>query len=93
MTKSEPIDSFSFAPGRKLAGKYEVVSQIGEGWESEVYIVRELATGIERAAKFFFPERNPNNRTLRGYAKLHRLKDCRSISRLSDPGEDHVQAG
>jgi tRNA A-37 threonylcarbamoyl transferase component Bud32 len=37
--------------------------------------VREVATGIERAAKFFFPERNPRNRTATFYAKkLHKLR-------------------
>ncbi|NIO00800.1 MAG: protein kinase [Candidatus Latescibacteria bacterium] len=69
------IDSFDFLPGRKLAGKYELVSLIGAGWEGEVYEIRELSTGITRAAKFFFPQRNPKNRTAIWYAKkLHKLR-------------------
>ena len=75
--KIKEIDSFDFAPGRILAKKYEVVSRLGAGWEGEVYLVRETATDIERAAKFFFPQRNPNNRNLLFYAKkLHKLRQC-----------------
>lgn len=75
--KIPKIDSFRFEPGRRLARKYEIVSKIGAGWESEVYLIRELTTGIERAAKFFFPHRNPNNRALKFYAKkLHKLRHC-----------------
>jgi serine/threonine protein kinase len=77
---SEPVSkitSFDFQPGKRLARKYEVVSRLGAGWEGEVYLIRELNTGIERAAKFFFPKRNPGNRALRFYAKkLHKLRDC-----------------
>jgi serine/threonine protein kinase len=71
------IDTFDFEEGDVLAGKYEVVSSLGSGWEGEVLLVCELNTGIERAAKFFFPQRNPSNRTLAYYAKkLHRLRHC-----------------
>ncbi len=71
------IESFDFPPGRVLARKYEVVERIGAGWEGEVYRIRERATGIERAAKFFFPQRNPHDRALRFYAKkLHKLRHC-----------------
>jgi len=69
--------AFDFSPGRRLAGKYEILDQLGSGWEGEVYRVREMHTGIVRAAKFFYPRRNPNNRTVRFYArKLHKLRDC-----------------
>ena len=68
---------FRFLPGRPLAGKYEVRARLGGGWEGEVYLVRERATGIERAAKFFYPERNPKGIALRHYARLlHRLQFC-----------------
>jgi serine/threonine protein kinase len=71
------VDSFDFQPGRTLGSKYEVVSKLGAGWEGEVFMVRERVTGIERAAKFFFPQRNPNNKTLLFYAKkLHKLRHC-----------------
>jgi len=71
------IESFDLGPGDVLVDKYEVVSDLGRGWEGEVFLVRELGTGIERAAKFFFPQRNPRNRTLIRYAKkLHHLRHC-----------------
>ncbi len=75
--KFPKIDSFDFYPGRILARKYEVVNKLGEGWEGEVYLVRELATGIERTAKFFFPQRNIRDRAVKFYAKkLHKLRHC-----------------
>ncbi|MBD3348236.1 MAG: protein kinase [Candidatus Eisenbacteria bacterium] len=71
------IEGFDLGPGDVLIDKYEVVGRLGQGWEGEVYLVSEIGTGIERAAKFFFPHRNPRNRTLRYYAKkLHRLRHC-----------------
>lgn len=71
------VESFDLEPGDVLVDKYEVVKHLGRGWEGEVYLVRETGTGIERAAKFFFPHRNPGNKTLTYYAKkLHRLRHC-----------------
>jgi serine/threonine protein kinase len=75
--KLPSVDSFDFQPGRILARKYEVISKLGGGWEGEVYMVRELKTDIERAAKFFFPQRNIGDRAANFYArKLHRLRHC-----------------
>jgi len=69
------MDSFDLTPGRKIAGKYEVVSLLGAGWEGEVYKIQEIRTGIERAAKLFFPQRNLGNKTAKTYArKLHKLR-------------------
>jgi serine/threonine protein kinase len=69
------IDTFNLHAGRLLANKYRVIKCLGAGWEGEVYLVREEVSGIERAAKFFFPQRNPGNRTLSFYAKkLHKLR-------------------
>jgi len=74
---SRRITSFGFEPGTIVADKYEIVAQIGAGWEGEVYMLRECATGVERAAKFWFPHRNPGNRAVRFYAKkLHKLRHC-----------------
>ncbi len=74
------MESFGFAPGQVLAEKYEVVNLLGSGWEGEVYRVRELATDIERAAKLFFPQRNPHNRVVTAYAKkLHKLRYCSAL--------------
>jgi serine/threonine protein kinase len=77
------LESFDFRPGRLLAGgKYEVVTKIGEGWESEVYMLRETQTGIESAGKFFFPHRNSKNKPANIFAqKLHKLRGCQSMVR------------
>ncbi len=76
--KSTPVvNSFALLLGSRLGSKYEVVSLLGRGWEGEVYLIREIATGIERAAKFFFPQRNPHDRASTHYAKkLHKLRHC-----------------
>jgi len=75
--KTPRIEAFDLRPGRAITQKYEVVDKLGEGWEGEVYQIRERNTGIERAAKLFYPQRNPRNKTARTYAcKLHRLRHC-----------------
>jgi serine/threonine protein kinase len=64
-------------PGTMLTDHYQILERLGMGWEGEVYLVRELATGIERTAKLFLPQRNVHNRTLKFYArKLHKLRQC-----------------
>ena len=76
-TPIKKIKSFNLSAGRKIAGKYEIISKLGSGWEGEVYKVIELRTGIERAAKFFFPHRNAGNKASKTYAiKLHNLRYC-----------------
>ena len=73
----QKIDTFDLVPGRLIARKYEVISLLGAGWEGEVYKVREKNTGVERAAKLFFPSRNVRNKTSNLYArKLHKLSHC-----------------
>ena len=75
--KAIVIDAFNFPVGRVLAGKYRVEAFLGSGYEGEVYGVVELATGIERALKIFYPHRNEKDRALRFYAqKLNRLREC-----------------
>lgn len=82
--KTPVIESFDLPPGRIIARKYEIKYLLGAGWESEVYLVRELATGIERTAKFFFPQRNPYDRALKFYArKLHKLRKCEIVIQYS----------
>ena len=75
-------ESFDLAPGRVIAGKYRIVERLGGGWEGEVYRIEELRTGIEHAAKLFFPHRDPKRRALVAYArKLDRLRHCRMVVR------------
>lgn len=77
MSAQSRIASFALEPGRVLAGRYRVDSMLGAGWEGEVYKIVEIGTGIPRAAKLFFPHRNPRNRAARRYAlKLHKLRHC-----------------
>jgi tRNA A-37 threonylcarbamoyl transferase component Bud32 len=74
------IDRFDLKPGVRMAGKYDVDSFIGGGWEGEVYKVVEAATGLTRAAKLFFPHRNEGNRAVKKYAlKLDRLREVPSV--------------
>lgn len=69
--------SFDLPPGKSIAGKYKVISRLGSGWEGEVYKVNEEKTGIERAAKFFYPQRNIKDKLAKRYAqKLHKLSQC-----------------
>ncbi|HYW80787.1 MAG TPA: serine/threonine protein kinase [Thermoguttaceae bacterium] len=76
-TNGRRITCFGFEPGLILADKYEIISQIGGGWEGEVYLLKECSTGVEHAAKFWYPHRNPSNRAVRFYArKLHKLRHC-----------------
>ena len=71
------IDEFNFEPDRIIAGKYRIIEKLGGGWEGEVYRVMELATQVERAAKFFYPDRNVHNKVAALYSrKLDRLKSC-----------------
>jgi tRNA A-37 threonylcarbamoyl transferase component Bud32 len=68
---------FDFAPGRSVAGKYEIERLLGSGWEGEVYVIRERATGIRRAAKFYYPHRDPMGKAAIAYArKLDALRHC-----------------
>lgn len=71
------IDAFNLREGRALAGKYRIEGLLGTGWEGEVYKVVETKTGIPRAAKIFFPQRNARDRAVTFYAKkLDRLRKC-----------------
>lgn len=82
VAKPERITSFNLKPGRLLANKFAIVGFLGAGWESEVYRVRELSTGIDRAAKIFFPHRNIGRKTSDRYAnKLNRLGECPVVIR------------
>lgn len=70
----------NLSEGDLINNKYEVVGRLGGGWEGEVYLTRERMTGIERTAKFFYPNRNKKNKVANLYAqKLHRLRETPAI--------------
>ena len=61
--------------GTLISGRYEILGKLGSGWEGEVYFVLERGTQIERAAKFFFPQRNKGRKVSTFHArKLHKLR-------------------
>ncbi|MBD3162034.1 MAG: protein kinase [Candidatus Eisenbacteria bacterium] len=77
IASSSTIDRFDLPPGTRLTRKYEVLTKLGGGWEGEVYKIIEIRTGIERAAKLFYPHRNPKSKASTRYAKkLHKLRHC-----------------
>ncbi len=74
------MNAFQFPPGWVFADKYEIISRLGAGFEGEVYLTREKDTGIERAAKFFFPSQNVRNEAAKRHAqKLFKIRSCPTI--------------
>ena len=71
------VKRFDFTPGRIVAGKYQIERLLGSGWEGEVYAIIERSTGIRRAAKFYYPHRDPMGKAAIAYArKLDALRHC-----------------
>jgi tRNA A-37 threonylcarbamoyl transferase component Bud32 len=78
--RQHQIDSFKFQPSTLISDKYRIIEHLGAGWEGEVYLIKETKTGIERTAKFFYPQRNPRDKALKFYArKLHKLRQCHMV--------------
>ena len=77
MYRPGKVKRFDFPPGRTVAGKYVIERPLGSGWEGEVYAIAERATGIRRAAKFYYPHRDPMGKSAIAYArKLDALRHC-----------------
>src|ERR1044071_10140416 len=71
------LKRFDFSPGKVVAGKYTVDRPLGSGWEGEVYAIIERTTGIRRAAKFYYPHRDPMGKAAIVYArKLDAPRHC-----------------
>src|SRR4029450_10049213 len=71
------VRRFDFASGRKIGGKYAIERLLGSGWEGEVYAIIDQTTGIHRAAKFYYPHRDPTGKAAIKYArKLDALRHC-----------------
>jgi serine/threonine protein kinase len=74
---SKKVSRFDFPSGRTVAGKYVIEHPLGSGWEGEVYVITEKLTGIRRAAKFYYPHRDPMGKSAIAYArKLDALRHC-----------------
>src|SRR6202451_4604880 len=74
---SKRAKRFDFPAGRIIAGKYQIEEMLGSGWEGEVYPIIERNTGIRRAAKFYYPHRDPMGKAAIAYArKLDALRHC-----------------
>lgn len=68
---------FELRPDQTLGRNYHIVEFLGRGYEGEVYKIAERRTGIIRAAKLFYPQRNKNSKKILWYAdKLHKLSSC-----------------
>jgi len=77
MYRPSKVKRFDFPPGRTVAGKYVIDRPLGSGWEGEVYVITEKITGIRRAAKFYYPPRDPTGKAAIAYArKLDALRHC-----------------
>jgi tRNA A-37 threonylcarbamoyl transferase component Bud32 len=77
MYRATKVKRFDFPPGRSVAGKYLIERPLGSGWEGEVYAIVERNTGIRRAAKFYYPHRDPMGKAAIAYArKLDALRHC-----------------
>ena len=58
----------------------------------EVYQVKELLTGVEHAAKFFFPHRNIANKAVKFHAKeITQIKKLPCFNKIPNSGNNGVQ--
>lgn len=79
-TKKQFGSHIAFDKGFVVNGKYEILEEVGKGFEGKVYLVRELGTNIERTLKFFYPEQNKNGKIIKAVAKkLHALRTSRIL--------------
>lgn len=74
---AERLTSFSLQPGRRVGRRYIVERRLGGGSEGEVYQIHEVDTGIQRAAKLYFPHVDPQHKlSIRHARKLNALRHC-----------------
>ena len=66
--------------GDTICDRFQIVDYLGSGWQSDVFLVTEIVTGIDRTAKVFHPKRNFNNKVAISHAKkLHRTRFSSSL--------------
>ncbi len=74
------VRSFDLPMGRTIGSSYKVERYLGGGTEGEVYQICDQTTGIQRAAKIYFPQRDPKQRLTATHArKLNQLRDCNLV--------------
>ncbi len=74
------MKTFSLPKGRTIGSSYKVESHLGGGSEGEVYKICDQTTGIQRAAKIYFPHRDPKQQLTAQHArKLNQLRDCNLV--------------
>src|SRR3954469_13268486 len=89
---SVKVKRFDFPQGRVVAGKYVIERPLGSGWEGEVYAIVERSTGIRRAAKFYYPHRDPMGKAAITYArKPHALRHCPILMQYHHQETAYVQ--
>lgn len=89
----EKIREFEFEKGEIIFKNYEIIKCLGRGHEGEVYLVNEISTGIERAAKFFYPHVNKYGKLSKYYAKkLHKLRYCDIIVQYYSQNEFYYKS-
>ncbi|MCA9002168.1 MAG: protein kinase, partial [Planctomycetes bacterium] len=78
--KGPKLKTFELPRGRSIGKSYKVESKLGGGSEGEVYQICDQTTGISRAAKIYFPHRDPKQRLTAQHArKLNQLRDCQLV--------------
>lgn len=92
MAGAKRSQRFDFPPGRVVGSKYRIEKPLGSGWEGEVYAIVERATGIRRAAKFYYPHRDPTGAKAIAYArKLDALRHCPILMQYHHQETAYVQ--
>lgn len=90
-TSSSDARLYKLEEGAPIGARYRVVELLGTGWEGVVYRVEERGTGVQRAAKIWFPRRNPRGAALRHYArKLDKLRGCPVVMQYHHSDEAEV---
>lgn len=88
------VERFELQPRRVIGGRYVVNRLLGWGYEGEVYAVTERNTGIQRALKIFYPQRNQRDQALTFYArKLDRLRHCPILIQYHHTGTFRIRGG
>ncbi len=79
-TGTQRIRSFDLPIGRTIGKSYRVEGYLGGGSEGEVYQICDQTTGIHRAAKLYYPHKDPKQRLTAHHArKLNQVRDCRLV--------------